>query len=186
VSDLDILWLKLIPERTKFDEHKLAMFTFEYKSIINSSLQTIKIDISLKNKLYLPIFKWKIKSSFVDLLLEENIFWTHFINCINLKEALAEKTRASLTRTTPAIRDFFDIWYIKNHSDFDFNDKDFLNLVYIKLKEVNYNYTLDNNYEILNKQIETDLKPVLNYDFDFNFKYIYNFILTFKPQQKWH
>gem|GEM_PF-5399251 len=29
------------------------MFTFEYNSIINNSIQTIKIDISLKNNLQL-------------------------------------------------------------------------------------------------------------------------------------
>jgi len=45
--------------------------------------------------------------------MEENIFDTHYINCIDLKESTAEKLRAALTRRTPAIRDFFDIWYIK-------------------------------------------------------------------------
>jgi hypothetical protein len=40
-------------ERTKFDEYKLAMFTFEYISILDNSIQTIKIDISLKHPLIL-------------------------------------------------------------------------------------------------------------------------------------
>lgn len=180
VSDLSILWLKLREERTKYDEHKLAMFTFEYKSILDNSIQTIKIDISLKNKLYLPAFSGEIKSDFVDSLLEENIFWSHFINCINLQEALAEKLRASLTRTTPAIRDFFDIWFVKNNSDFNFEDSEFKSLLEIKLKEVNYKYTLEEHFENLKKQVQTDLKPVLNNDFSFNFEEIYNFILSFK------
>jgi hypothetical protein len=96
------------------------MFTFEYNSILDNSLQTVKIDISLKNKLYLATFSGEIKSNFKDTFLEENIFQQHFINCINLQEALTEKVRASLTRKEPAIRDFFDIWYVKNNSDFDF------------------------------------------------------------------
>lgn len=180
IKDLSILWLKLREERTKYDEHKLAMFTFEYNSILNNSLQTIKIDISLKNKLYLPTFSGEIKSNFKDTFLEENIFWAHFINCINLQEALAEKLRASLTRWTPAIRDFFDIWFVKNNSDFDFENEDFKKLLDIKLKEVDYKYTLEENFENLKKQVQTDLKPVLNDDFSFDFEEIYDFILSFK------
>jgi hypothetical protein len=54
IEDLEILGLKFTNKRTKFDEHKLAMFNFEYKSVIDNSPQNIKIDISLKNKIYLP------------------------------------------------------------------------------------------------------------------------------------
>ncbi len=179
-KDLSILGLKLREERTKYDEHKLAMFTFEYNSIIDNSIQTIKIDISLKNKLYISPYKLEIKSNFKDTFLEENIFWTHFINCINLTEAMAEKLRASLTRWVPAIRDFFDIWFVKTNSDFDFENEEFNKLLDIKLKEVDYKYTLDSNFENLKKQIITDLKPVLNDDFSFNFMEIYDFILSFK------
>lgn len=179
-KDLSLLWLKLREERTKYDEHKLAMFTFEYNSIVDNSPQTIKIDISLKNKLYLPTFSGEIKSNFKDTFLEENIFQPHFINCINLQEALAEKLRASLTRTTPAIRDFFDIWFVKTNSDFDFEDKEFQKLLDIKLKEVDYKYTLEEHFENLKKQVQTDLKPVLNNDFSFSFEEIFTFILSFK------
>jgi len=35
IEDLEILGLKLTNKRTKFDEHKLAMFNFEYKSVID-------------------------------------------------------------------------------------------------------------------------------------------------------
>ena len=180
IEDLSILWLKIKDERTKFDEHKLAMFTFEYNSVIDNSIQTIKIDISLKNTLQLNFFKWEIKSIYFDKIIEENIFKIHFINCINLKESIAEKLRASLTRKAPAIRDFFDIWYVKNNSDFDFEDEEFKKLIELKLKEVDFKYSLEENYNLLVKQIKTDLKPVLNEDFDFNFEEIYKFVLSFK------
>lgn len=36
IEDLKILWIKLREERTKFDSYKLAMFTFEYNSVINT------------------------------------------------------------------------------------------------------------------------------------------------------
>lgn len=180
IEDLNILWFKLKEGRTKFDSYKLAMFTFEYNSIINNSIQTIKIDISLKNNLHLIPVSWEIKAIYNDLVLEEPIFNKHYINCIDLKESTAEKLRAALTRRTPAIRDFFDIWYIKYNSDFDFENEEFKYLVELKLKEVDFEYTLEENYDLLVKQIETDLKPVLNEEFDFNFDDIYKIILSFK------
>lgn len=180
IEDLKILWINLREERTKFDSYKLAMFTFEYTSVINNSIQTIKIDISLKNNLQLKAIPWEIKSIYIDKIMEENIFWAHFINCIDLRESISEKLRASLTRTIPAIRDFFDIWYVKQFWNFDFEDKDFKKLLEIKLKEVDYKYTLEENFENLKKQVETDLKPVLNNDFSFDFEEIYKFILSFK------
>jgi hypothetical protein len=99
---------------------------------------------------------------------------------MNLKEMLAEKLRAALTRKTSAIRDFFDVWYVKNNSNFDFEDAEFKKLVELKLKEVNFEYSLEENYDLLVKQIETDLKPVLIEEFAFNFDEIYKFILRFK------
>jgi len=185
VETLWILGLKLQTWRTKFDEHKLAMFNFEYNSILDNSKQNIKIDISLKNNLVLKPQKWEIKSIFKDIIFEEDIFWKHTIKTMNLKEMLAEKIRAALTRSTPAIRDFFDIWYVKNNSDFNFEDIEFKKIVDLKLKEVDYKYSLEENYDLLVKQIETDLKPVLNQEFNFNFNKIYNFILTFKSN-KWN
>lgn len=180
VEDLKILWINLREERTKFDSYKLAMFTFEYNSVINNSIQTIKIDISLKNNLQLKPVSWEIRSIYIDKIIEENIFDKHYINCIDLKESVAEKLRAGLTRWVPAIRDFFDIWYVKQFWNFDFEDSEFKNLLEIKLKEANYKYTLEENFENLKKQVETDLKPVLNNDFSFNFEEIYDFILSFK------
>ena len=180
VEDLKILWINLREEKTKFDSYKLAMFTFEYNSVINNSIQTIKIDISLKNNLQLKPVSWEIRSIYIDKIIEENIFWIHHIHCINLQEAIAEKLRASLTRATPAIRDFFDIWYVKHNSDFDFEERDFLTLLDLKLAESNYTYTLEENFENLKKQVQTDLKPVLNNDFLFRFEEIYDFILSFK------
>lgn len=179
INELKILWIKL-QFKEKWDSYRLAKFVFEYDSIIDTSIQTIKIDISLKNNLKLPAISWNIQSIYVDVILEENFFWKHYINCIDLKESTAEKLRAALTRITPAIRDFFDIWYIKNHSNFDFMNDDFINLVKIKIEEADCIYTLENNYDLLERQIETDLKPVLNDDFEFNLEEIFNFVLTFK------
>ena len=174
------LWLTQRDERTKYDEHKIALFTYEYRSVIDSSPQTIKIDISLKWELQKIPQKHTVQSLYRDKILEENIFSHHTITCIDLQEALAEKIRAALTRQTPAIRDFFDIWFIKTFSDFDFAAPEFLRLVEMKLAEVTYSYTIEWIYDILEKQIQTDLQPVLHREYDFSLREIYEYILTFK------
>ena len=181
VADLALLGLTLRDERTKFDEYRLAMFTFEYQSAINNSLQTIKLDISLKGRLSLPPKPGKIQSIFIDSVYEEPIFsQEHTISCIDIREALAEKMRAALTRREPAIRDFFDIWYARSLWWFDFSDPVFLSLLWEKLREVDYAYTLEDNQDLLIRQIKTDLRPVLTDDYGFDFETIYIFILSYK------
>ncbi len=181
VNDLAVLGLTLRDERTKYDEYRLAMFTFEYQSTINNSLQTIKIDISLKGRLSLWAKPGKIQSIFIDSVYEEPIFSEdHTISCIDLTESIAEKMRAALTRREPAIRDFFDIWYVRSFSDFDFERDEFRSLLRQKLAEVQYEYTLETNYDLLRRQIETDLRPVLTDNYGFDFDTIYTFILSYK------
>ena len=155
--------MKLREERTKFDAHRLEMMTFEYKSLLDNSPQTIKIDISMKHSLVNPPVPREIKAIYEDKILEQPVFSQHFISCIDLEEAVAEKIRACLTRTFPAIRDFFDVRYIKHHSTIDFQAQAFRELVDKKLAEANYGYTLNEEaLSLLEKQIETDLKPVLS------------------------
>ncbi len=73
--------------------------------------------------------------------------------------------RAALTRREPAIRDFFDIWYAREVGGFDFSSSIFLEILRVKLAEVDYAYTLEDNTSLLEKQIITDLRPVLTDDF---------------------
>ena len=180
IDDLKILWMKIKEERTKYDEYKLAMFTFFYNSVIDNSEQLIKIDISAKNKLQLAPKQWKINTIFYDEIYNKKVFDERVINCIDIKEALAEKIRACLTIDPSAIRDFFDIRYAKNCSDFDFSDDEFKSLVDEKLKESSYDYHIDENKELLFEQIKKDLNPVLNKHYDFNLNEVIDFIDSFK------
>ncbi len=179
-TELGRLWLTLQDGRTKYDEHRLALLSYEYISVIDDSVQTIKIDISLKWELMLAPVRWQIQSLYRDKILEEPIFGEHDIACIDIREALAEKIRAALTRQIPAIRDFFDIWYVRQTGEFDFEDTDFRNFVESKLREVDHQYTLDDAYNILERQIETDLRPVLHEQYDFDLAGTYNFVLWYK------
>jgi hypothetical protein len=160
------------------------MMTFEYRSILDNSVQTIKIDISLKKNLKLSPVKRQIHTIFVDKILEEPIFGEHFINCIDLVEAVAEKIRAGLTRTYPAIRDFFDIWFIKKNAEIDFTSTELKALVNTKLADVNYAYTIsEENFSLLEKQIITDLKPVLSKEWlhfsKDDLREVYDLVMTF-------
>lgn len=180
ITEFQKLGLTLQDERTKFDEYRLAMFSFEYESSLDGSMQTIKIDISLKGQLQRASKRLPIRTIFQDAILGEDIFSEHSLTCIDLTEALAEKMRAALTRREPAIRDFFDIWYAKNIWGFDFSSSLFRELLWEKLREVDYSYTLEDNRDLLIRQIKTDLKLVLTDDYGFDFDAIYTFILSHK------
>jgi hypothetical protein len=52
--------------------------------------------------------------------------------------------------------------------------------VNVKLAEVDCVYSTDENYKMLEKQIETDLIPVLHKDYDFSLREVYDFISQFK------
>lgn len=181
IKHLDILWLRIVDQRTKYNEDKQWIFVFSYTSLIDNSSQNIQIDISIKEKLEIVPVSKPIKSVFISKIMEESIFKGYTITCMQFDEIVAEKIRASLTRKDPAIRDFFDIWYIKNNTEFDF-DK-ITDLTEIKLKEVKNIYTIDESFDLLKRQIETDLKPVLKKDFEFDLKKTFEFVKKFKTKK---
>lgn len=180
-KDLAILWLEITDQRTKYNEDRQWIFNFSYTSLIDNSPQNIQIDITMKEKLEIEPTSKHIKSIFISKTMEESIFVEHTIICMEFDEIVAEKTRASLTRTQPAIRDFFDVWYIKNFAKFDFDKV--MDLIEIKLEESNHEYTIDESFDLLNKQIETDLKPVLKKNFEFDLKEIFEFIKQLKTKK---
>lgn len=180
-KDLAILWLEITDQRTKYNEDRQWIFNFSYTSLIDNSPQNIQIDITMKEKLEIKPTSKHIKSIFISKTMEESIFVEHTITCMEFDEIVAEKTRASLTRTQPAIRDFFDVWYIKNFAKFDFER--IMNLIETKLEESNHEYTIDESFDLLEKQIETDLKPVLKKNFEFNLKEIFEFIKQLKTKK---
>lgn len=180
-KDLAILWLEIIDQRTKFNEDRQWIFNFSYTSLIDNSPQNIQIDITMKEKLEIEPTSKHIKSIFISKTMEESIFVEHTITCMEFDEIVAEKTRASLTRIQPAIRDFFDVWYIKNFAKFDFER--IMDLIETKLEESNHEYTIDESFDLLDKQIETDLKPVLKKNFEFDLKEIFEFIKQLKTKK---
>jgi predicted nucleotidyltransferase component of viral defense system len=86
---------------------------------------------------------------------------------LTLNEAVAEKLKAAITRKDVAIRDYYDLWFI-SEAKFDFKDRHFLSIFTKKLEEEKYRANYSNNFgldqkniELLRKQIETELIPVI-------------------------
>lgn len=175
------IWFQLIEQRTKYNENKQGMFEFEYKSIIDKSLQTVKVDIRIELELQKDPITKNIIAIYQDPISIKPFFQDHTISVMDLDEIFAEKTRAALTRVEPAIRDFFDIHYARQNG-FDFDS--IIDLIDYKVAESEYKYTLDNDriFEELNRNIKTELDPVLKneVDYDFDLQKIYNYILSFK------
>ena len=68
-----------------------------------------KIDVRLREPIIEDAIQGQAKTIIFDPLKEKEAVRPLTINCLSLREALAEKFRAALTRNPPAVRDFFDI-----------------------------------------------------------------------------
>lgn len=162
----------------KTKEYTYLKYVISYPSLFSKQEQTIKIEVTYTSKQHLPSQTKDIQAIFIDPILEDPIFDQNSIVCLSLEEMMAEKMRAALTRQFPAIRDFFDIRYVKNQG-FDFTS--IKELIDYKVAESEWWYTIDDHYDALRIQIENDLDPVLGKKYpDFDFNQIYNFVLSFK------
>lgn len=169
--DFGLTWVDI---RTKYNEDQQGLFEFSYTSLLDDSVQTIKIDISLKENLERAPVQRKIQSLFIDPVFSWDIFPSTEIFCMDIDEIIAEKIRAALTRT--AIRDYFDLYYIRLQTSRNFEE--LWSLVNIKLAEVDFAY--HNGYEILRKQVESDLRPVLRDMMWFDFDIMWTFVQSFR------
>jgi len=106
----------------------------EYKSLIDNSTQTIKIETSFRNKLINLTKTRPIHHEFFDVLgqpiLKENVQ----IEVIDLIENFAEKFRALVTRKNIAIRDIYDIHFILNKNILKIDER-IIELSLIKIRE---------------------------------------------------
>ncbi len=105
-----------------------------YNSMIDNSVQTIKLEISFRKKLRKPTKLMTIKHEFIDTLgepiLKENIE----IEAIDLVENFAEKVRALIIRKNIAIRDIYDIYFILKNNLVKI-DHNVIDLILIKINE---------------------------------------------------
>ena len=106
----------------------------KYKSLIDNSIQTIKIETSFRNKLINLTKTRPIHHEFIDalgqLILKEDMQ----IEVIDLIENFAEKFRALVTRKNIAIRDIYDIHFILNKNILKIDER-IIELSLIKIRE---------------------------------------------------
>jgi predicted nucleotidyltransferase component of viral defense system len=135
----------------------------EYPSVIVEKLENIQVEIGLREPLLSPS-ESKIASTIaVNPFSGQPLLSSFTVSAMALKEAYAEKVRAALTRRAPAIRDFFDLFYVDRKKLLNFLNPDFLKMVKAKI-DVPGNDPIDVSPERkqeLNRQLAGQLKPVL-------------------------
>jgi len=106
----------------------------KYNSIIDDSVQTIKLEISFRKKLRKPTKRKTIKHEFTDSLGQPILEKDIEIEVIDLTENLAEKFRALMVRKNIAIRDIYDIHFILKNNIAKI-DKTLIELILEKINE---------------------------------------------------
>jgi len=162
------------PEGEGFNNSTQYVFNIFYPSFISGKDENIKLEISLKAP---PIEKPVhnvITHFYKDPFTGEDLIPKNKILSLTLNEAVAEKLKAAITRKDVVIRDYYDLWFI-SEAKFDFKDRHFLSIFKKKLEAEKYranylhNFGLDQqSIELLRKQIETELIPVIRVGESFN------------------
>lgn len=164
------------PEGEGFNNSTQYVFYISYSSFVTGKDENIKLEISLRQS---PIDKPvhnAVAHFYKDPFTGKDLIPQNKILSLSLKEAVAEKLKAAITRKDVAIRDYYDLWFI-SEAKFDFKNKHFIEIFKNKLEEERYkgdyskNLGLDQeNIGILRKQISTELTPVIriseNFDLD--------------------
>ena len=96
-------------DNTGRNESSQYIFSIDYDSAVLNTKQSVKLEIGLRFNPILPIVSRKVNHKFVHPFTKEPLFDGGQVNCLDLKEIVAEKMRATATRLTIAPRDFYDI-----------------------------------------------------------------------------
>ena len=123
----------------------------------------IKIEVGLREVPLMPPVQMKARTLLLNPFTRKSLVPDIALTTLSMKEAIAEKLRAALTRLEPAIRDFFDIDYLASQNKMDLNDRHLFQLLAEKLKFPG-NPPIDLSlarHEKLKTQINTELTPML-------------------------
>lgn len=118
--------------------------TANYNSLINDSIQSIKLEVSFRKKLIKPTKIKIIKHEFADALGQPILKKDVEIEVIDLTENFAEKFRALVVRKHIAIRDIYDIYFILKNNLVKI-DTEIIELILVKINEnADKSFTKDN------------------------------------------
>lgn len=104
-----------------------------YESPTTGQIEPISIEVSLREPLLLPPVRAQADTVLLDPISGGALVPEVAVVCISLREAMAEKFRAALSRREAAIRDFYDLDYAVGHLDLNPVDPDFVDMVRHKL-----------------------------------------------------
>lgn len=135
----------------------------EYESCLSDIKDTISFEIGLREEILTPVSTLNARTLVKNPFNKSFLIEPYPVKCLTKTEAYAEKLRAALTRTKPAIRDIFDLDYALRNQVIDLGDKQLLDLAKIKLNkpEVLEIDLSESKKQILESQLEAQLRPVL-------------------------
>lgn len=163
--------------------------SLSYQSVITGEDEYIKIEINLREPVLKPVENKVAQTLLINPATGSPMFDVISVNVLSYYESYAEKFRAMLTRREPAIRDIYDIDIACRTGSLDINNSVLMKLIRKKLAipGVNVIDLSENRIRILNKQIVTELKPVLrnedyaSFDFDRAIKIIIGMTKRLNP-----
>jgi predicted nucleotidyltransferase component of viral defense system len=134
-----------------------------YESMLARQQETIKIEVSLREPLLAPVINGPAHTILRNPITSKPMIAPVSVRSIDKTEAMAEKSRAALSRREPAIRDYFDIDYAVRNRDLRLDDAEFIDQVRKKLA-IPGNDPVDvgeARLTALRRQVEPQLRPVL-------------------------
>ncbi|MFH1015052.1 MAG: nucleotidyl transferase AbiEii/AbiGii toxin family protein [Nitrospirota bacterium] len=160
-------------DKTGHRESTQYICYLDYNSVVLNKKESIKLEIGLRFNPVLPTATKKVNHKFLHPFTKELLFDAGSVNCLALKELVAEKLRAAATREVIAGRDFYDLGYLLKEG-FNFRDKGLLELFKRKLEEDSFSSDLkkyrinlgrtDKEIEEMKARVEDELFPVLTID----------------------
>ncbi len=134
-----------------------------YPSMISKKEETIKVEVGLREPLFLPQETGMAKTLLLNPGTAKPLCEPFALHCISQGEAFAEKFRAALSRREAAVRDFFDIDFAVRHLGLQPQDGGLVELVRRKLA-IPGNEPVDvssDRLAQLRQQLDRELKTVL-------------------------
>jgi hypothetical protein len=116
------------------NESKQYVYYFVYPSSVLPVEAKIKFEIGLRFNPICTPQENIVRHKFLHPFTDQPLFDGGKVNCLPLKEVVAEKLRAGATRVTIAPRDFYDIDFVLRNG-FNLSDPDVLTLFKQKLEE---------------------------------------------------
>jgi predicted nucleotidyltransferase component of viral defense system len=102
---------RVIQAVTGADSSRQYIASIGYTSLLSRQLDTIKIEVGLREPLLTPAVSGSARTILLDPVSGQPLLRPVSVRCISREEAFAEKFRAALSRREAAIRDFYDIDY---------------------------------------------------------------------------